>query len=272
MKISSISKFLETRLPELRFAADRRGLPYAPTDEHIHEELYQLTLGQGDGVVTVGHRSFEVAPSRFFIANPRELHGLSDRRGGTFANLSCRFLLPGFPGPLLATKVELDEANAERGLELFARLTAEFAADTRPGRIRASLALAELLLLLEEHGHAAPHAANSRPVEEALEFMRANFKNGISVEEVARAAAVTPEHLSRSFHRETGNKPLEYLQRLRLGYALDRLFSSRRKLGEIAAEVGFSNLKTFNAAFQKRYRCSPGQFRKAHIEEQPKDK
>lgn len=47
-----------------------------------------------------------------------------------------------------------------------------------------------------------------------------------------------------------------------------RLFASRRKLGCIALEAGFSNAKTFNAAFQKHYQCSAGQFRKHHIEKE----
>lgn len=268
-----LTQYLLSTLPVVRYAFDpeKDTVDRDRTDEHIHETQYQITLGlDPEGIIRIGNREYITRENCFFTISPYELHELKNRDGRTFPNITCRFELPGYTGPLLQNRIELNEKNACEAKCILLRLCS---LQNSPGthlRKRAPLALAELLFMLDEYVQydSADSNAPGGPVRLALDYMHANFKDGINIDAVAQAAGISQEYLCRVFHRETGCTPSDYLQRLRLGYAVERLFASHRKLGTIALDAGFSNAKTFNAAFQKHYQCSASQFRRKHLEKE----
>jgi len=62
-----------------------------------------------------------------------------------------------------------------------------------------------------------------------------------SLPELARALAVSPHHLSRSFRAGTGHTISRHRMRLRTRSALERLADGEQNLARLAAELGFAD-------------------------------
>lgn len=79
-----------------------------------------------------------------------------------------------------------------------------------------------------------------------------------------RLAHRTPEYVGRSFKQYLGITPSQFINNLRLDYAVDLLLHTDQTPTEICFEVGFGNLSHFYHLFKERWHCSPNQYRKRH--------
>lgn len=82
-----------------------------------------------------------------------------------------------------------------------------------------------------------------------------------TVAELARAAAMSEEHLRRLCHRNHQRSPMDHVTHLRMRRATILLRSSPVKLEEIAAQTGYSSVYAFSVAFKRWSGVPPGRFR-----------
>lgn len=102
---------------------------------------------------------------------------------------------------------------------------------------------------------------------ESIKFIKANYQNEYCLEEVARAANLSPYHFIRVFKSQTGKTPYEFLQELKIQKAKEMLLDDTKKITEICSILGFSSPSHFAAVFSKAVGQSPTAYRKAHSEE-----
>jgi AraC family transcriptional regulator len=93
------------------------------------------------------------------------------------------------------------------------------------------------------------------------ELMRTQFRERLTVTEMAREAGVHPVHLSRVFRRLHGCGPGEFQRNLRIEYACRRLHDRRSPLAEIALDSGFADQTHFTRAFRRVTGTTPAAFR-----------
>lgn len=98
-------------------------------------------------------------------------------------------------------------------------------------------------------------------VQEALYYIRHNFRGDVSLPDIARYAEITPAYLSTLFKREVGVSISEYATALRIEEAKRLLAQSGKKVSEIALEVGFHDVKYFGRAFRQRVHEGPSAYR-----------
>lgn len=128
--------------------------------------------------------------------------------------------------------------------------------------------LFQLLLLLKtafyskftEQKEGVPPNADKR-IESALAYIDRNFRNPITLQDVADRIGFSVHYLSRLFKRQTGKGFLEYLGELRLQSSVTELTSSKESILKIALDNGFSNATSFNRIFQKRFGMTPVRYR-----------
>jgi AraC-like DNA-binding protein len=83
-----------------------------------------------------------------------------------------------------------------------------------------------------------------------------------SMMDLATRVDLSPCHFCSVFKRQTGLRFNQYQMRLRLDKARELLDDRRRRISEVAAETGFESIPYFNRMFQRRFRCSPTEYRK----------
>ena len=110
---------------------------------------------------------------------------------------------------------------------------------------------------------------NSRWLNQALDFLHAEFAKNPTLESIAKVAGVHPSHLARAFREHTGYTIGEYVRRLRIEFASHQLTSTDASLVEIAAQAGFSDQSHFSRTFKNYLGVTPGEYRKPHARAKP---
>jgi AraC-like DNA-binding protein len=98
-------------------------------------------------------------------------------------------------------------------------------------------------------------------INTAIVYLDENFKYDISREGLAAHVNMSPDRFGKAFKYYTGKKIGDYVNELRIREALTLLENEEKTVLEIAFEVGFESLRTFNRAFQKNIGMSPSDYR-----------
>jgi len=83
-----------------------------------------------------------------------------------------------------------------------------------------------------------------------------------TLDELARRAGVSREHLRRLCQAELGRSPLQHLLSLRMRRAMQLISGSDDKMEVIAERVGYGDLYSFSKAFRRWSGFAPSTFRK----------
>lgn len=107
------------------------------------------------------------------------------------------------------------------------------------------------------------HQRYSEPVVKAINLIDQNWGDSeFSLQGAADALFVSPQYLSRAFHREVGDTFGAYLSRKRLKEAMRLLQDADLKMYEIAQKTGYSSQHYFSNAFKRGLGVSPAEYRK----------
>jgi len=98
-----------------------------------------------------------------------------------------------------------------------------------------------------------------RRVQRARNFMEAELDAAMSVEDMAREAAMSTAHFIRAFHRVVGSSPHSYRIQRRLQRAHEALAGGHSSVQDAALLVGFVDPPSFTKAFKKHFGYAPSQ-------------
>jgi AraC-like DNA-binding protein len=96
----------------------------------------------------------------------------------------------------------------------------------------------------------------------AMTLMHADPAKRWTVEQLARAVALSRPVFARRFVENAGISPLRYLAHCRMELAAELLRSSAEGLAEVATRVGYDSEFAFGRAFKRHHGMSPGLFRR----------
>ena len=102
-------------------------------------------------------------------------------------------------------------------------------------------------------------------LEKAIVFIENNLNEAIRVEDVAGIAGYSYYHFHRVFEAVLGQSIGNYIRTRRLNCAASDLVYTDKRILEIAMYYQFESQESFNRAFKKIYRVSPGTYRKNRI-------
>ncbi len=93
-------------------------------------------------------------------------------------------------------------------------------------------------------------------------YIQNNFKNNISLKQMAEKFGYNYNYLSAYFKTQFGCGYAEYVNRFRLEEAVKLLKKTNHSITQIAFESGFTSIRNFNDVFKKEYGISPLLYRK----------
>lgn len=85
----------------------------------------------------------------------------------------------------------------------------------------------------------------------AIDYINANFKKKLSLDEISAAAGASKYHFLRVFKSVTGYTAVEYINKIRCDYAKSLLTSGDYSVKQAALLSGFENLSHFTNTFKK---------------------
>ncbi len=128
------------------------------------------------------------------------------------------------------------------------------------------LGTAYLLLdaLIQSSGSSRPPKARTLQefyVHEALMYIDRNYKEDMSVSQLAAWCGIDRSYFGKIFHDTILMTPQRYIIRYRINVACGLLRDTNKSIREIASDVGYPNQMNFARAFRKVMNMSPSDWR-----------
>ncbi|MGA2497076.1 MAG: helix-turn-helix transcriptional regulator [Tepidisphaeraceae bacterium] len=124
--------------------------------------------------------------------------------------------------------------------------------------------LREMLERIMDAIQRSPAGVQAVQLGHVLRFMSEHCGEGISRDDAAKAAAMSPAHFSRQFRKHFGQTFTGLLNHLRTDRAADLLLRSDKPLKLISLECGFADQSHLTKVFRRRFKATPAAYRSEH--------
>lgn len=257
---------------------------------HDHEtsEIVLVTAGGAVHLSGSGSRS-RATPLRqgdVLVVHPGVVHGYEKTGDLELLNIVYdrrRLVLPmldGYSLPLFDRffPAEEEEEDADAGAAPVASLTKDALKEAvrrvdrlrleldsfQPGALFQGLAcfMDVLVTIARRSGHSRPKAQAERYwIGHVVQFMRAHFRETITLDRLAAVANMSRRNFCRRFRNAVGCSPLVYLTKARIDEAAKLLIHTEASIFEIAYQCGFYDSNHFCRRFREATGASPRVFR-----------
>jgi two-component system, response regulator YesN len=102
---------------------------------------------------------------------------------------------------------------------------------------------------------------NAETLSQVLHYIRENYSQPITLDEVARSVFLSPFYFSHMFMDELGITFMEYLTRVRMEEAKKLLGDKSLSMQSIAESVGYDDASYFSKVFKKNVGVTPNKYR-----------
>lgn len=99
-------------------------------------------------------------------------------------------------------------------------------------------------------------------IKEMLTFIHQNYKNKVTLDDIAKIGNVSRAECCRFFKRMIQSTPFEYLITYRINQSINLLRKTDLTITQIASEVGFGSVSYYIEKFKKQTNYTPKEFRK----------
>ncbi|MGN1014152.1 MAG: helix-turn-helix domain-containing protein [Butyricicoccus sp.] len=102
-------------------------------------------------------------------------------------------------------------------------------------------------------------------VQRMQDYIERNLTRDIRLSDLAQVSLFSPWYSYRLFREYLELTPTEYIRRMRLAKAAERLREGKSRVIDVAFDLGFSNVDTFTRAFFREFGLNPSEYAKNPI-------
>lgn len=248
--------------------------PFVPLHWHREWELNVIT--EGKGIVRLGEKEAEIKAGDVVLIQPELLHAIttedilfydtvvfSSDMFGKGEDRSYRKMVH----PLCLGRSCLQ--IAEEGNNCYPQIRDSAAVVIRCARENSAgadlLMKGELLRLLWFFYEGGLVSGNREPVQNgeikaAIDYMSLHYAENITISDLAAQVHLSQSYFMQKFREMAGMGAAEYLNRLRIQKACEKILSGDSISGA-AFDCGFRNLSNFNRQFRMIVGCTPREYR-----------
>ena len=99
--------------------------------------------------------------------------------------------------------------------------------------------------------------SNFTYAKRVLEYIGENYKNEITLNDMADLVGLSPAYFSKYFKNITGTSFTHYLNGIRLDYAVKDMLARNSSVTEAALQSGYTDMSYFSREFKKETGISP---------------
>ena len=99
-------------------------------------------------------------------------------------------------------------------------------------------------------------------IERVLEYIRLNYQNSISLQDVADELYLSTTYLSKYIRKNSGKGFIELINSVRLSHAMEDLIYTDTPVTRIAMDNGFASVAALNKVFKEVYHTTPSEYRR----------
>ncbi|MRN52079.1 AraC family transcriptional regulator [Paenibacillus monticola] len=254
---------------------------------HWHNEMEIIYLAKGRATFNIESREFTIQAGDALIVHPGELHsGIDTVCGGTcYYSIVFKLSWLSSPHPDRVQELFLDPV-----LQGTARLPGLLSAANEPYSklldcVRELLSRYErqstayemslkalLQLFIADIYHYGLMEINSAPgtrhgreynrqIKQVLAYMEEHFRDKLELDQLASVVSLSRSHFCKFFKTQTGMRPMEYLNYIRISQAANLLRSGSYNILEAALESGYQHVSYFSKWFKYYMHMTPSDYR-----------
>lgn len=133
--------------------------------------------------------------------------------------------------------------------------------------ILADLTMKELIVRLvqlqqlEELASSKGNSNGNSPFHQVASYIKENLSNKLDVEKLSKKACMSRAQFFRTFKREFGISPVQFIIKERLKYSKQLLTETGQTVQQISLETGFDDVNNYIKLFKKNEGITPGAYR-----------
>ncbi|MBQ8879562.1 MAG: helix-turn-helix transcriptional regulator [Clostridia bacterium] len=237
---------------------------------HYHDKLELYYMVNGSCSYFIDNKTYEVVAGDLVILPPGIIHRtnyIGEDHVRIVVECSDHFI----PAPVLEKVNSLPPLLRSPSVSkeiymLLKRIDDEFKSPDEYSAESLKARMSALFILIARNaGATGAISSKNEMIDEIIDYIKSNFQQDIKLSRVAKNYFISPEHLSRTFKRDTGFGFNEFLTIVRLKHA-ENLLKNRggKSISEIAYSCGFNDSNYFSDKFRHAYGVSPLKFSKRH--------
>ena len=217
---------------------------YHEEELHLSDELFRLD--REVLVKLLGSDSMEYAVSRYLdVLGPTPLRAMKN-------SLIC------FIVPLCRSAIQMG-LNSELSFALSDFYINYLESLNNLAAVKALFA--EITLHYYDLVHVEQPESYSRPVSQAIRYIRRNLYSRFTVEEVAQSVHLDRHYFTSLFTGQTGITPAKYITQKKLEEGYRLLLHTDSAVSEIAESLGFYDTAHFSKRFKEYYGITPSKLK-----------
>ncbi|CAL1519416.1 AraC family transcriptional regulator [Chitinophaga sp. MM2321] len=247
-------------------------------EDHVHNDMIEICYyDKGSQWFAVNHNRYLVRGGDIFIHFPGEVHGSggfpeakgclywfiikankSKRHQGDHENI----------GYLVNELVNLKRRHFRGGFVLKKMLEDVFNAIKAKGetqqikKIRIALLTQLFLLKIMEYANKKSNDTDNERLQKVYHLIDSRLTEYITIADLAKEANLSQSRFKNWFKELSGFTPVDYVQRKRVDYAIQKLKESpSTSIKDLAYELNFSSQQYFSTVVKKFTGKSPGELR-----------
>ena len=233
---------------------------------HIHSEIEVTLIKSGNGFAKCDDKIVELHPGAVFLSCPNQVHsyfGFDE----TLDNKLFSFLIQ--PNNLLdysyifANKIPTSPYCFPKNSAIYDLFN--IASKKKPYTLvedaNTKVLLTAILGELMQYYDFVDSIARDSRVADILNYCNSHYHEDLSLDKLSKELYMSRSQISSIFNNKFDISFNDYINQLRLAEAVKRINQNTDNIYEIAFQVGFNSIRTFNRAFQKRYELSPREYR-----------
>ncbi len=276
---------------------DLRNFPFICSDSygveensralHWHKEMEICYIKNGSGKHLINGKEYSFTKGDLFIINNDEIHLCFDDQdlimqvimfdpsflwSGGSNPLDYEYLRPFFETESNFSN-KMDGTSEYVGLigTVLAEIEQEYELQGKGYELMIKSLLLKVMTLIIRHFSAGETLYTeevvsknaTEQIKEVIEYIEENYKEPITLVELAEIGQMSVPYLCSSFKSLAGVSPIDFVIRKRISEAKIALTSTHKSILSIAEDCGFNSLSNFNHLFKSFVGMSPREYRKS---------
>lgn len=231
---------------------------------HLHREIELVYIEKGSARFFADSHFYKLEQGDFFIAFPNQVHYYETLEIGIYhilifsADIIYELKRIFFNQQPKHNYIHTENVSEiEKLLKLMRKAEGKYSETYRIGLL--NQIIASLLLNLE----LTPRIkTENSTLNDILNFCEQHFSEDISLELAAKKLHLNKYYISHLINKQLGISFSSYINTLRIHSACELLNNTNNKISDIAGDVGFGSIRSFNRSFSDIMNTTPITYRK----------
>ena len=230
---------------------------------HIHDNIELIYIIKGTAKAFYDGNEYFLAEGNAFISFPQRIHYFYESRD-IMAVISIIPIgyLPEFRK--IFTECNITTPHLTKTPDMVGMLLKDAATkkSTYHKAFQRGAILSAFSLLFDKAEFTEKKNTDSSTLQKILDYCESNYRENISLEDVSKELFISKSYISHIFSEKVQMGFRDYLNSLRVSFALNHLKDGKLSMSEISTLCGFESIRSFNRAFRKIYQTTPTEYKR----------